>query len=74
MNTDFSRRTLLRGFTGVAAGATLFATGEGLLAPGTAQAADASWNESRSANGWEVTGPSAHSTASVSSKSASWRA
>lgn len=27
---------------------------EGLLAPGTAQAADASWNEPRSANGWDV--------------------
>ncbi|MGW7283283.1 hypothetical protein ACWGIV_34470 [Streptomyces sp. NPDC054844] len=54
MNTDFSRRTLLRGFTGVAAGATLLATGEGLLAPGIAQAADALWNEPRSANGWGV--------------------
>ncbi|MGW5096220.1 hypothetical protein ACWEQ1_16785 [Streptomyces nodosus] len=52
MNTDFSRRTLLRGFT--ATGAILLATGEGLLAPGIAQAADASWNEPRSANGWGV--------------------
>ncbi|MFI8089957.1 hypothetical protein ACIF9R_16815 [Streptomyces sp. NPDC086080] len=42
MNTDFSRRTLIRGITGVAAGATLLATGEVLLVPGTAQAADAS--------------------------------
>ena len=54
MNADLSRRTLLRGFTSVAAGGTLLATGEGLLAPRTAQAADASWNERRSANGWEV--------------------
>ncbi|MFI9423289.1 hypothetical protein ACIG54_06950 [Streptomyces achromogenes] len=54
MSTDFSRRTLFRGFAGVAAGTTLLATGEGLLAPCIAQAADASWNESRSANGWDV--------------------
>ncbi|MFF9483418.1 hypothetical protein [Streptomyces sp. NPDC014676] len=54
MNTDFSRRTLIRGITGAAAGATLLTTGEVLLAPGTAQAADASWKGPRSANGWDV--------------------
>ncbi|WP_190194606.1 hypothetical protein [Streptomyces minutiscleroticus] len=54
MNTDFSRRTLLKRFTGVAAGAALFATGEGLLGPLTAQAADTTWNKTKSANGWDV--------------------
>ncbi|MFD5035414.1 hypothetical protein ACFWM0_34120 [Streptomyces sp. NPDC058405] len=54
MNTDFSRRTLLKRFTGVAAGAALLASGEGLLNPFTAQAADALWNKPRSANGWDV--------------------
>ncbi|MFJ8932107.1 hypothetical protein ACIRLA_36615 [Streptomyces sp. NPDC102364] len=47
MNSEFSRRTLLRRFTGVAAG-------EGLLAPLAAQAADVPSNTSKSANGWDV--------------------
>ncbi|GGU05853.1 hypothetical protein ACH4HG_06530 [Streptomyces coeruleorubidus] len=63
MNTDFSRRTLIRRITGVAAGATLLAAGEVLLAPGTAQAADASWKRPRSANGWDVLTASSSGTA-----------
>ncbi|MEU3848748.1 hypothetical protein [Streptomyces sp. NPDC029554] len=63
MNTDFPRRTLLRGFTCVAAGATVLATAEGLFAPRAAQAADASWNESRSANGWDVLSANSAGTA-----------
>ncbi|AMW14325.1 hypothetical protein A4E84_35435 [Streptomyces qaidamensis] len=54
MNAKFSRRSVLKQFTGVVAGAALLTTGEGLLAPLTAQAADDSWHKSRSANGWNV--------------------
>ncbi|MFE4665146.1 hypothetical protein ACFRI7_25870 [Streptomyces sp. NPDC056716] len=53
MNTDFSRRTLLKGFTAVTLGTALLAAGENLLNPAAAQAADASWNDPTSANGWD---------------------
>ncbi|MGX1565183.1 hypothetical protein [Streptomyces sp. NPDC055506] len=46
MNAKFSRRTVLKRFTGVMAGAALLTTGEGLLTPLAAQAADNSWNVS----------------------------
>ncbi|PPS74553.1 MULTISPECIES: hypothetical protein [Streptomyces] len=54
MNAKFSRRTALKRFTGLVAGSALLTTGEGILAPLTAQAAGNSWNKSRSANGWDV--------------------
>ncbi len=63
MNAKFSRRTVLRQFTGVVAGAALLTTGEGLVAPLTAQAADNSWRKSRSANGWDVLAAGSSATA-----------
>ncbi|MDX3534202.1 hypothetical protein PV721_07445 [Streptomyces sp. MB09-01] len=54
MNIEFSRRTVLKQFTGVAAGAALVSAGGTLLAPAPAVAADSTWRRSTSANGWSI--------------------
>ncbi|MCC8478952.1 hypothetical protein LMJ41_13785 [Streptomyces globisporus] len=54
MTTEFTRRTILKQFTGVAAGAALVSGAGALLAPATAVAADTTWRGSTSANGWGI--------------------
>ncbi|MFC8228710.1 hypothetical protein [Streptomyces sp. NPDC057287] len=60
MTIAYSRRTILKQFTGVAAGAALVSGGGALLAPATAVAADTTWRRSTSANGWAI--PNARSS------------
>ncbi|MDX3181842.1 hypothetical protein AB0K64_28510 [Streptomyces sp. NPDC053741] len=54
MTTELSRRTILKQLTGVAAGVALVSGGGALLAPATAVAADTTWRQSYSANGWSI--------------------
>ncbi|MFJ5050045.1 MULTISPECIES: hypothetical protein [unclassified Streptomyces] len=54
MTTELSRRTLLKQFTAVAAGAAMVSGAGALLAPASAVAADTAWRESTSANGWSI--------------------
>ncbi|MFI7355520.1 hypothetical protein ACIBTP_16390 [Streptomyces avidinii] len=60
MTIAFSRRTIMKQFTGVAAGAALVSAGGALLAPASAVAADTTWRRSTSANGWSI--PNARSS------------
>ncbi|NEB41807.1 hypothetical protein [Streptomyces sp. SID14515] len=54
MTTEFSRRTVLKQLSGVAAGAAMVSGAGALLAPATAVAADTTWRGSTSANGWSI--------------------
>ncbi|MER7736363.1 hypothetical protein ABTX80_36380 [Streptomyces erythrochromogenes] len=56
MTHAFSRRVVLKQFTGVAAGAALVSGTGALLAPATASAADTTWRRGTSANGWSIPG------------------
>ncbi len=65
MTIAFTRRTIIKQFTGVAAGAALVSAGGTLLAPTTAVAADTTWRRSTSANGWSI--PNARSSSTGTS-------